>query len=87
MNTTSVCVFISNLFGSGASAPVTAEAISLPSASTEVNSHSPTLAEVIAAHQALRAACERTVNDLQGIAVPAVTQPTPPDPASNPINL
>jgi hypothetical protein len=82
MNTTSVCVFISKKFGAGAAGPVNAEAASLPPAAKTVDYHWPTLGDVIAAHQAQCADCERAVNDLERLNDPAFPQPMPPDPAS-----
>jgi len=66
----------------GATAPAKAGTARLAAASKAVNFNWPTLGDVIAAHQALRPACERAVNDLGRLDDPAL-----PDPSSTFNNL
>jgi len=80
------CVFILKRFDAGATAPVNTEAAILPPASAEIDFNWPTLGDVMAADQSLRAACEHAVNDLERLDDPALPQPMPPDPASTFIN-
>jgi len=79
---TPASVSILKRFGSEASAPVNAEAASLPPATKTVDYRWPTLGDLFAAQQARYAACERAVNDLEHLDGPALPQPMTPDPAS-----
>lgn len=65
-------VSILKKFFTGATAPVNTEAAILPPASAEIDFNWPTLGDVMAADQSLRAACERAVIDLERLDDPVL---------------